>query len=224
MPPQPLTLKQRLAALSLAPSSPSSPFSPSIASPTGSATPTLGSPLTPTMKTPVVMPKKRGSSLLFSPPWMKKSFQDSETSYSAMERARDVMSRVIFQAGVDYECVFSFIRTYLFLYTQFHRSSLALRVIPLTAFDTVWTSGSTHIVFLLVPLSMSTKTCAESLKLWIVGHARCEFKDVLFEMKRKLKYVYVFVGSRVVIAASELPDPREISYDLLLTCVLTPAA
>lgn len=117
----------------------------------------------------------------------------------------------------------SSIRTFLVLYTQFHRSSLALRVIPLTAFDTVWSSGSTHIVFLLVPLSTSTKTCAESLKFWIVGHARCEFKGILFEMKRKLK-ICVFVGSRVVIAASELPDPREISYDLLLTCVLAPAA
>ncbi|KAF8843406.1 hypothetical protein BDN67DRAFT_964513 [Paxillus ammoniavirescens] len=69
----PPNLKQRLATLSLAPSSPSSP---------------LGAP---------------GLRSTFRPPW-KGSSQDATGSESdARDKVQEVMGRVIFQAGVDYE-------------------------------------------------------------------------------------------------------------------------
>lgn len=93
MPPTSLSLKQRLAALSQAPSSPTSPH--------GSDIP-LRSPL-----------GRRRS--LFSPPWVKR--QNAPVvceEREAQELVQEVMSRTIFQAGVDFECVsFFFWDTFL---------------------------------------------------------------------------------------------------------------
>ncbi|EGN93953.1 hypothetical protein SERLA73DRAFT_171808 [Serpula lacrymans var. lacrymans S7.3] len=73
-------LKQRLAALSLAPSSPTSPF---------------GSPLN--------SPGGRRKAI-FNPPWMRRNSHDAANDEPVThERMQDVMSKVIFQAGVDFE-------------------------------------------------------------------------------------------------------------------------
>ncbi|KAH7885497.1 hypothetical protein F5I97DRAFT_1886063 [Phlebopus sp. FC_14] len=73
----PPTLRQRLAALSLATSSPSSPLGSTLHSHVG-----LGR---------------------FHPPW-KKGFEDAAGNEpDARERVHEVMGKVIFQAGVDYE-------------------------------------------------------------------------------------------------------------------------
>ncbi|KIK80190.1 hypothetical protein PAXRUDRAFT_833676 [Paxillus rubicundulus Ve08.2h10] len=69
----PPNLKQRLAALSLAPSSPSSP---------------LGTP------------GLRGT---LRPPWKGSSQDATESVSDARDKVQEVMGRVIFQAGVDYE-------------------------------------------------------------------------------------------------------------------------
>lgn len=69
----PSNLKQRLAALSLAPSSPTSPLSAA------------------NLKKP------------FQHPW-KRGFQDpTATEPDARDRVQEIMAKVIFQAGVDYE-------------------------------------------------------------------------------------------------------------------------
>lgn len=73
MPPNIGTLKQRLAALSLSPSSPSNYDGDSH--------------------------KRRH----FVPPWKRNV---SEPAYTQHEALEDVLSKMIFQAGVDYECVF----------------------------------------------------------------------------------------------------------------------
>jgi Rho GTPase-activating protein 1 len=71
----PSNLKQRLAALSLAPSSPTSPLSAA------------------NLKKP------------FQHPW-KRGFHDPTTTEpDARDRVQDIMAKVIFQAGVDYEYV-----------------------------------------------------------------------------------------------------------------------
>lgn len=93
MPPQTLTLKQRLAALSLAPSSPTSPLASPSPSPNASAQ----------------FPRNTGKKGLFTPPWARRqnSYEpsgDRASRQDDIDRVRDVMSRVIFQAGVDYEC------------------------------------------------------------------------------------------------------------------------
>ncbi|TFK34785.1 CDC42 rho GTPase-activating protein [Crucibulum laeve] len=79
MPPNPLNLKQRLTALSLAPSSPSSPH---------------GTPLSPSG-----MKRK-----FFNPPWTKRQQEPtSNIEYGEVEMVQEVMGRMIFQAGVDFE-------------------------------------------------------------------------------------------------------------------------
>ncbi|KAF9222995.1 Rho GTPase activation protein [Gyrodon lividus] len=69
----PPNLKQRLAALALAPSSPSSP---------------LGTP---------------GLRKSFHPPWKRGSQDATASEPDARDRVQEVMRKVIFQAGVDYE-------------------------------------------------------------------------------------------------------------------------
>jgi Rho GTPase-activating protein 1 len=87
MPPGTLSLKQRLAALSLAPSSPSTYDNDS-----------SGSSLRSTLR------KKAQQHA----PWLKRR-EDStaEPSANQLEQVQQVLSKVIFQAGVDYECVVS---------------------------------------------------------------------------------------------------------------------
>lgn len=78
----PPSLKQRLAALSIAPSSPSSPFGADI--------------------------PKSPSRRKFNGPWAKRSADESTNDEQfTRDRVQDVMSKVIFQAGVDYESVCS---------------------------------------------------------------------------------------------------------------------
>lgn len=78
----PPSLKQRLAALSIAPSSPSSPFGADI--------------------------PKSPSRRKFNAPWAKRSTNVYvEEEQLEQDRVQNVMSRVIFQAGVDYESILS---------------------------------------------------------------------------------------------------------------------
>ncbi|KAK7448517.1 hypothetical protein VKT23_013779 [Stygiomarasmius scandens] len=80
-----LTLKQRLAALSVAPSNPSSPQAQSFVD-------SLRSP-------------RRGKAL-FTPPWIKRSnesFAGVGAEQDEYEIMQEVMTRMIFQAGVDFE-------------------------------------------------------------------------------------------------------------------------
>ncbi|KAI0056573.1 Rho GTPase activation protein [Artomyces pyxidatus] len=74
--PRALSLKQRLAALTQSPSAP--------ASPTESSSP----------KSPG--PKRR-----FNAPWVKRSF--SQDAHGAEDKLQETISRMIYQAGVDYE-------------------------------------------------------------------------------------------------------------------------
>jgi Rho GTPase-activating protein 1 len=87
MPPNAFNLKQRLAALSLAPSSPSSPFRTED-----------GLPRTPA--SPTKLKKFSG------PHWPKKSpstLVHGEEQQAARNRVEEVMGKMIFQAGVDFE-------------------------------------------------------------------------------------------------------------------------
>ncbi|PPQ95284.1 hypothetical protein CVT26_014858 [Gymnopilus dilepis] len=108
MPPATFNLKQRLAALSLAQSSPSSPHGANFAHTRNGngGDPYLQSPTTPTT------PRRK----LFSPPnWLKKPQAASTTSLADSAQYRhgeeenrvlqDVLTRMIFQAGVDFEVV-----------------------------------------------------------------------------------------------------------------------
>ncbi|KAL1695108.1 hypothetical protein GGG16DRAFT_45983 [Schizophyllum commune] len=84
MPPA-LSLKQRLAALSLAPSAPSSP-----------------SPYYPSADSPTPTSPRRKS--MFHPPWLRRSEDGPvQAPQSQHEKVQEVMNRMIFQAGVDYE-------------------------------------------------------------------------------------------------------------------------
>ncbi|KAH7923341.1 hypothetical protein BV22DRAFT_1036424 [Leucogyrophana mollusca] len=76
----PPNLKQRLAALSLAPSSPSAP---------------LGFPSSPSS------PSSRRK--IFNTPWKRNPQDATGDEPGARDKVQDVMSKVIFQAGVDYE-------------------------------------------------------------------------------------------------------------------------
>ena len=76
MPPNTLTLKQRLAALSLAPSSP---------------TPPLGS------DSHSLISRRK-----FNPPW-KRAPGATGDEPGARDKVQEVMGKVIFQAGVDFE-------------------------------------------------------------------------------------------------------------------------
>lgn len=71
----PPNLKQRLAALSRAPSSPTSPL--------GAAN----------LKKP------------FQHPWKRAFLDPTATDLDARDKVQEIMGKVIFQAGVDYECV-----------------------------------------------------------------------------------------------------------------------
>ena len=94
MPPNPLTLKQRLAALSANINSPSRSNSFDLPP---------ESPITPS---------RRKS--FFKQPFGKSSSSDPVPSeWHGQERIQEVMSRLIFQAGVDYEYVAPLILTRL---------------------------------------------------------------------------------------------------------------
>lgn len=82
--PPPVSLKQRLAALSISPSSPTSPYGQE-----------PRSPLSVKRKT------------LFTPPWSKRQQHEPVTTNGASELVQEVMTRMIFQAGVDFESVTS---------------------------------------------------------------------------------------------------------------------
>jgi hypothetical protein len=141
MPPTSLSLKQRLAALSQAPSSPTSPQ-------------------------PLRSPLGRRRSL-FNPPWVKR--QNAPVvceEREAQELVQEVMSRTIFQAGVDFECVFFFFPGYV-----------------------------------LVNGVLDTRTRPMCVQLFL------NLKEM------------IYYQDRVVLNASALPDPREVSYDLLLSYV-----
>ncbi|KAI0051443.1 RhoGAP-domain-containing protein [Auriscalpium vulgare] len=78
--PKPLSLKQRLAALTQAPgaSAPSSPVDPS--------------------------PKSPGAKRRFNAPWAKRTnSQDTYDHYDAEDKLQETISKMIYQAGVDYE-------------------------------------------------------------------------------------------------------------------------
>lgn len=77
-----LSLKQRLTALSLASSPPTSP--------------TLSdSPRSPTF---------RRKPFNFNPPWVKRAQEStSNGGYGESEMVQEVLSKMIFQAGVDFE-------------------------------------------------------------------------------------------------------------------------
>ncbi|EIM81513.1 RhoGAP-domain-containing protein [Stereum hirsutum FP-91666 SS1] len=79
MPPKTLTLKQRLAALTQSPTSPAPQYGPE--------------PSTPRS------PGKRR----FSAPWRRGSIQDGYGMQSEEDKLQEVMGRMIYQAGVDYE-------------------------------------------------------------------------------------------------------------------------
>lgn len=72
-------LRQRLAALSLAPSFPSPPLGVSGPSPLG------------------------GRKKSFVPPWKRGSSDVTGGAESERDRVQEVMGKLIFQAGVDYE-------------------------------------------------------------------------------------------------------------------------
>ncbi|KAI0315610.1 hypothetical protein OF83DRAFT_1131219 [Amylostereum chailletii] len=76
-PPKPLNLKQRLAALTQTPLSPSSYES------------------TQSPKSPIVGKRK------LNVPWTRR--QDSASSFSGEDKLQEVMSKMIYQAGVDYD-------------------------------------------------------------------------------------------------------------------------
>jgi Rho GTPase-activating protein 1 len=95
MPPNPLSLKQRLAALSNPPSSPTSPH--------GQESPRL----------PLGTRRKP----FFNAPWAKRQQYDNiveNGTYGESERVQEVMAKMIFQAGVDFELVLHCSDQYVF--------------------------------------------------------------------------------------------------------------
>jgi len=103
--PQPsFNLKQRLAALSIAQSAPSPPSNQNHLRHGNASDPSYQTPTSPNSK----------RKMFFNPPsWMKRAglsgnFNgDNQYAYGADERrmVQDVLAKMIFQAGVDYECV-----------------------------------------------------------------------------------------------------------------------
>lgn len=79
MPPNPLNLKQRLAALSTAPSSPTSPHN-------GAITP------------------KSPARRKFTAPWARRNCH-TQGAEDERDKVQDVMNKLIYQAGVDFEYV-----------------------------------------------------------------------------------------------------------------------
>ncbi|KAF9451830.1 hypothetical protein P691DRAFT_723220 [Macrolepiota fuliginosa MF-IS2] len=86
MPPNPSNLKQRLGNLSLAPSAPSPP-------------PSNGS----FSSWPLRGDKRKQLLNKLTPPWAKRPQSPLTHEYSDWERVQDVMTKFIFQAGVDFE-------------------------------------------------------------------------------------------------------------------------
>ncbi|KIY65642.1 RhoGAP-domain-containing protein [Cylindrobasidium torrendii FP15055 ss-10] len=89
MPPSTLTLKQRLSALSMSPSAPSSP-STAFAHNAHNHTPYADAE----------SPKR---SNFFNAPWAKSKRTMEQGNQNELARVQDVIGRLIFQAGVDYE-------------------------------------------------------------------------------------------------------------------------
>lgn len=77
----PVSLKQRLSALAISPSAPSSPRRNDF----GPGTPT---------------PKR---STFFKPPWVRRNSSTQTPEQWEVDKVASVMSRLIYQAGVDYE-------------------------------------------------------------------------------------------------------------------------
>ncbi|KAJ3806743.1 hypothetical protein F5876DRAFT_49464 [Lentinula aff. lateritia] len=107
MPSNHLTLKQRLAALSVAPSAPSAPHGFQPPPYTNFDTTVPISPSSPNPKSP----RRKGFTINgFTPPWTKRSLGTSDNINCAAnaeiqgrELVQQTMAKLIFQAGVDYE-------------------------------------------------------------------------------------------------------------------------
>ncbi|KAF5377781.1 hypothetical protein D9757_008053 [Collybiopsis confluens] len=99
MAPKTLTLKQRLAALSTSPSMPNSPQS----------TQQPQYPISLSDRAPpshsVRSPRRKAFNISFTPPWIKNTEGNVITNaeIQSQELVQEVMSKLIFQAGVDYE-------------------------------------------------------------------------------------------------------------------------
>lgn len=136
---RPLSLKQRLSALALSPSAPSSPrtsdFSPK--------------PTTPKFRA------------FFNTPWVRRNSTQNPEQWEA-DKVATAMSRMIYQAGVDYEV---------------------------------------RICVLLVLIRSTNFAIRRDL---------CKGRHLLFP-------THINDCDRVVMNASALPDPKEVSYDLLLS-------
>jgi len=175
MAPTNLTLKQRLAALATATSSPTAPYD---------APP----------KSPGVDRRRA----FFNPTWVKRPSGDgslfrgeSSSRDHASDKLQEVMGRVIYQAGVDFEWVFP-LGCFVFVVPEKH---------PFGATSFRLRSLLTTVVRFL--LSGSTQDSSDvSRPFNPVQQSYARFKRVS--------------SSRVVMNASALPDPREVNYDQLL--------
>ncbi|KAJ3913841.1 Rho GTPase activation protein [Lentinula edodes] len=106
MPSNNLTLKQRLAALSIAPSAPSAPHGSQPPPYTDFDTTVPISPSSPGLRSP----RRKGFTINgFTPPWTKRSLGSNDINHTAnaeiqgRELVQQTMAKLIFQAGVDYE-------------------------------------------------------------------------------------------------------------------------
>ncbi|KAG6887538.1 hypothetical protein C0995_014546 [Termitomyces sp. Mi166 len=86
----PLNLKQRLAALSISPSSP----------PNGQES-----------RSPLVALKKKTQA--FTPPWTKRPQQESTPTLGESSAVQEAMARMIFQAGVDFDRILAYFDLYV---------------------------------------------------------------------------------------------------------------
>lgn len=147
----PISLKQRLAALAAGPSAASPPHGHDRSQrPTGA---------------------RRRS--IINVPWARRHGHSESLTGTEFQRDRlqEVMGKMIYQAGVDFECV---------------PSQRCLRV---------------NMMFM-------------TLRALPVGHGQCTPVNCTAATTIGLTRA---CQSRVVLNASALPDPREVSYDLLLT-------
>jgi len=153
MSPYVANLKQKLSNLSLAQSAPSS------------ATPSSGSAPSWNLR------GERSKQILtkFTPSWSRQSKSVTAPEDSEWEKVQDVMTRFIFQAGVDFECVPS---------------------IQILKQNLIHYSSSTELGQCIL-ISTTPYFYAQS-------------------------NVY---RDRVVVSLSAIPDPNEVNYDLLLSCV-----
>ncbi|KAJ3891785.1 Rho GTPase activation protein [Lentinula edodes] len=106
MPSNNLTLKQRLAALSIAPSAPSAPHGSQPPPYTDFDTTVPISPSSPGLRSP----RRKGFTINgFTTPWTKRSLGTNDINHTAnaeiqgRELVQQTMAKLIFQAGVDYE-------------------------------------------------------------------------------------------------------------------------